>query len=82
MIFTRATLRDYGLARALVYLVLLADLIVDDMRSLRFFPYDTFVKRGVLQLIPDSWFQLILTDAALSGFTAMYAAVLVWESSG
>lgn len=77
MIFTQATLRDYGLARALVYVVLLADLVVDDLRSLRFLPYDAFVKRGVLQFIPDSWFQLILTDGALTGFTAMYAAVLV-----
>lgn len=82
MIFTRATLRDYGLARALVYLVLLTDLAVDDLRSLRLLPFDTFIKRGVLQLMPDSLVQWMLTDAALVGFTVIYGSVLVMGMIG
>jgi hypothetical protein len=82
MIFRAATCRHLGIARAIVFGVLLVDLLVDDLPSLSCMPVEAFLPHGVLRLIPSHWWPTLLTANALRLFSYAYGVVLACGLAG
>jgi len=77
MIFKDGTILQLGLARILVFGILVLDLLLDDVTALASMPFEAFLPHGILRLLPASWLEAMLRDASLSGFAVVYFVVLV-----
>ncbi len=77
MIFKEGTTFHFGLARILVFGILLLDLLVDDLPALASMPAEAFLPRGVLGWLPASWLETILQPGFYHGFTLVYGGILL-----
>jgi len=78
MIYQKATIRDLGFARVVIFGLLLARLLMDPLDQLADFPFGAFISHGLLNLIPSSFMQWMLTTNHLLAFKWGYAAVLTF----
>jgi hypothetical protein len=76
VIYQNATPRDLGLARIVIFGLLLVRLLMDPVQQLADFPFGAFVPHGLLNLIPPDAMQWLLTSNGLLAFKWSYAAVL------
>lgn len=76
MIFKLATTFHFGIARILVFGILLLDLLVDDLTALVSMPVEAFLPRGIFLILPTGWMAEILTHDFLLGFSMSYGLVL------
>ena len=76
MIFKLATPFHFGIARILVFGILLLDLLVDDFSAMVSMPVEAFLPRGVLNVLPVAWMGDILTHGFLLGFSLVYGLIL------
>lgn len=77
MIFSKATVTDLGLARILIFLILIIDLLVDDLPVNSIWGLGNFHAHGVLTLIPEDALSFLLSESGLIGFEYLYFGVLV-----
>jgi len=77
MIFKQGTTFHFGLARILVYTILLIDLLVDNLPALAAMPAEAFLARGVLAWLPTSWLHTMLEGPFLQAFSLIYGTVLL-----
>lgn len=77
MIFKAGTTFHFGIARILVFGILLLDLLVDDLPALASMPTAAYLPRGVMGLLPASWLGTILQAGFLQGFTMVYGLILL-----
>ncbi|OYW75692.1 MAG: hypothetical protein B7Z37_12080 [Verrucomicrobia bacterium 12-59-8] len=77
MIFKAGTTLHFGIARILVFSILLIDLLVDDLPALVSMPAEAFLPRGVLEWLPSAWMSTILQSGFLHGFTLVYGGILL-----
>ena len=77
MIFKAGTTLHFGIARILVFSILLVDLLVDDLPALVSMPQEAFLPRGVLRCLPAAWMSTILQGEFLRGFTLVYGGILL-----
>ncbi|WP_395738630.1 DCC1-like thiol-disulfide oxidoreductase family protein [Prosthecobacter sp.] len=77
MIFKQGTSAHLGIARVLVYTILLADLLLDNVPALAAMPAAAFLPRGVLAWLPASWLHSMLQGSFLHGFSLAYGVVLL-----
>jgi len=76
MIFKRATTFHLGIARVLVFGILLLDLLVDELTALVSMPMEAFLPHGILNLLPAAWMEDILTYGFLSSFCLVYGLIV------
>jgi predicted DCC family thiol-disulfide oxidoreductase YuxK/uncharacterized membrane protein len=77
MIFKEGTTFHFGLARILVFSILILDLLVDDLPALAAMPPEAFLPRGVLGWLPASWLHAILQPSFYHDFTLVYGGILL-----
>ena len=77
MIFKEGTTFHFGLARILVFGILLLDLLLDDLPALASMPAEAFLARGVLGWLPASWLEAILQPGFYHGFPIVYGGILL-----
>ncbi len=77
MIFKAGTTLHFGIARILVFSILLVDLLVDNLPALASMPADAFLPRGVLEWLPATWMSAILQSGFLYSFTIVYGGILL-----
>ena len=76
MIFSKATVTDLGLARVLVFIILIIDLLIDDLPANAIWGMGNFHPHGLLALIPESTLSFLLSENGLIGFRYFYLSVL------
>ena len=77
MIFKEGTTFHFGLARILVFSILILDLLVDDLPALAAMPTEAFLPRGALGWLPSSWLHAILQPSFYHDFTLVYGGILL-----
>ena len=82
MIFKAGTTLHLGIARILVFSILLTDLLVDDVSSLAAMPAAAFLPRGMLAWLPASWMEVMLGGPFLQGFSLVYGIILLFALCG
>jgi hypothetical protein len=82
MLFQQAGVRHLGIARALVFGILLVDLLVDDLPTLAAMPQEAFLAHGVLRLLPSGALHVLLQEDGLRLFSWIYGCVLACGVAG
>lgn len=77
MIFSKATVLELGLARVLIFSVLICDLLIDDLAVNALWSVGNFHAHGVISLIPQQVLEFMLSETGLVCFQYGYLLVLV-----
>jgi len=77
MIFREATVKHLGMARILVFSILLIDLLVDNLPAMASMPAEAYLPRGVFELVPQAWLPAMFQESTLAAFSWIYGLLLV-----
>jgi predicted DCC family thiol-disulfide oxidoreductase YuxK len=76
MIFQNAKTTHFGIARVIVFGILLTDLLLDDHTSTVSFPREAFLEHGLLRLVPEPCWEMLFSSSGMSVFSILYGLVL------